>query len=91
MSSSISWTKTSSNPYCIGNLIEGTVRVLPLAARCSSNPYCIGNLIEVAMSSSISWTKTSSNPYCIGNLIEVISVYIGIVVVTVLILIVLET
>ena len=36
----------SSNPYCIGNLIEGFMLWLWQCFILRSNPYCIGNLIE---------------------------------------------
>ena len=43
------WTllNSCSNPYCIGNLIEGrNVRLWLFRCIGCSNPYCIGNLIE---------------------------------------------
>ena len=61
--------KGRSNPYCIGNLIEGAVYTLPDQKMTGSNPYCIGNLIEEIK--AVYFTSTpneSSNPYCIGNL-----------------------
>ena len=36
----------SSNPYCIGNLIEEKNNEKVNRDHFSSNPYCIGNLIE---------------------------------------------